>query len=133
MLTVLLLAVAALQACAVRGGRGEKKAAKNTELVPSGSIVDGVRVVKVAARRYQFTPKRIVVREGENVRLEVTSSDVTHGMAIRDFGVSRELPKGKTQEIAFTADKPGRHEFHCFVFCGLGHGKMKGEIVVLAQ
>ena len=32
--------------------------------------------------------------------------------------------------VSFTPDKPGTYEFKCARFCGMGHGRMKGEIVV---
>ncbi|MFO8008744.1 MAG: cupredoxin domain-containing protein [Candidatus Brocadiia bacterium] len=99
---------------------------------PSGKVEDGVRVVQVAARQFEFDPDTIVVRQGEKVRLEVTSEDVTHGMGIEAYGIEERLPPGETQKIEFTADEPGTHHFHCTVYCGEGHGGMHGELMVLA-
>ncbi len=98
---------------------------------PSGKLADGVRVVQVTAQRYHFDPNPIVVRQGEKVRLEVTSQDVTHGFGLSDFGIDRELPPHKTQTIEFAADKPGRHMIHCTHFCGIGHLGMRADLVVL--
>lgn len=61
-------------------GDGETSAGK--DLSPSGELKDGVRVVEVKARQFEFEPETIVVRKGEKVRLEVTSEDVKHGIAI---------------------------------------------------
>ena len=38
--------------------------------------------------------------------------------------------KDSPGKISFTPEKPGTYKFKCAKFCGLGHGKMKGEIVV---
>ena len=100
-------------------------------LEPSGSVQDGVRVVQVKARRFQFEPSTIVVRHGETVRLEVTSQDVTHGMGIKDFDINVTLPPGEPQTVTFTVGEAGSHHVHCSVFCGPGHSQMHGEIVVL--
>ncbi len=102
-----------------------------TDLAPSGQVADGVRVVRVTAQRYRFEPTPIVVRQGEKVRLEVTSQDVTHGFGLSDFGIGRELAPHKTEIIEFAADKPGHHAIHCTHFCGLGHMGMRGDLVVL--
>jgi len=98
---------------------------------PSGKVVDGVRVVQVKARKFEFEPASITVRQDEKVHLEVTSEDVMHGIGIEGYDISRKLPPKETQLIEFTADKPGRHHFHCSVYCGSGHGNMHGELVVI--
>lgn len=99
----------------------------------SGDLVNGVRVVDVAARKFEFAPATIVVRQGENVRLRVTSEDVTHGIGIEAYGIDRKLEPDSTETIEFTADRPGRHHFHCSVYCGTGHGDMHGELRVLSS
>jgi heme/copper-type cytochrome/quinol oxidase subunit 2 len=101
------------------------------ELPLSGTVVGGVRVVGVAARQFEFVPGKVVVAEGETVRLEVTSMDVTHGIAIVNYDIDRKLEPGKSEAITFKADKAGRHRFHCSVFCGAGHGSMQGELIVV--
>ena len=96
----------------------------------SGNVQDGVRVVEVAARQFEFEPATNTVQQGEKVRLEVTSQDVTHGIGIEDFGIDQMLPPNETKTVTFTAGEPGTHHFHCSVFCGPGHNRMHGEIVV---
>ena len=103
------------------------------ELKLSGELVNGVRVVKIKARRFEFGPGTVVVKVGEKVRLEITSEDITHGIAIEDFGINQELKPGKMQAIIFTADKSGNHHFHCSVYCGSGHDDMHGELIVLSD
>lgn len=100
------------------------------ELALSGEVREGVRVVPIAARRFEFDPATVVVKPGEMVRLEVASEDVTHGIAIEAYGIDRALEPGKTEVIEFTADKPGEHHFHCSVYCGGGHADMHGTLIV---
>lgn len=100
------------------------------DLTPSGEIIDGVRVVRMEAFRYAFNPDPVVVKKGETVRLLVTSTDVVHGIMIREFGVNEKLPPGKEVVIEFTADQTGTFPVHCSVFCGSGHSKMHGSLIV---
>lgn len=101
------------------------------ELIPSGKIIDGVRVVKMEAFQYGFKPDPLVVKRGEKVRLLVTSTDVLHGIMIRELGVNEKLPPGKVVAIEFNADKTGTFTIHCSIFCGPGHGKMHSRLIVL--
>jgi len=97
----------------------------------SGDIINGVRVVKMKARQFEFEPNQIVVNTGEKVRLEITSEDVTHGFELDEFDIERQLPPDKTVSIDFTAKKAGKHTFYCSVFCGHGHDEMQGELIIL--
>lgn len=87
-------------------------------------------VVQITARKYRFEPATITVKKGERVQFEVTALDTTHGIEIKEFGVKRELKKGQMEVIEFTPDHAGTFAIKCSKFCGLGHGKMKGTLVV---
>jgi plastocyanin len=88
------------------------------------------REIKVTARKFEFVPKTITVRKGERVKLIVTSEDVDHGIAIREFGVDEQIKAKKTKVIDLTPERAGRFEFTCSVFCGDGHPDMIGELIV---
>jgi len=103
------------------------------DLKPTGRVQDGVRTIEMQARQFEFVPSTVVVREGETVRLEVTSQDVTHGLAVEAYDIDKRLPPHETVTVEFTADQPGRRHFHCSVFCGAGHERMHGTLVVLAD
>lgn len=96
----------------------------------SGELKQGVREVRVEAFRYGYKPSLLVVKQGERVRLRVSSSDVTHGILISEFKVNEVVRKGETKAIEFMAGKKGTFEIHCSVYCGPGHPKMKGQLVV---
>lgn len=89
-----------------------------------------VRVVTLTAKQFTFTPAEVRVNQGEKVKLVVTSPDVAHGIAIPAFNVNLNIPAGKTATTEFTADQKGTFPFFCSVFCGSGHGQMRGSLIV---
>ena len=100
----------------------------------SSGQADGPRVIEVIAQRYTFEPAQIDVTEGERVRLLVVSGDGLHGFEIKQFKISKEIPRGKTPVvIEFTANAPGSFPILCSIFCGDGHEAMKGTLVVTAR
>ncbi|HEY2013628.1 MAG TPA: cupredoxin domain-containing protein [Bryobacteraceae bacterium] len=86
--------------------------------------------IQVTARKYEFQPDVIKVRTGEHVKLVITAVDHDHGFKIEAFHVEQKLPKGEPVTVEFTADRAGTFPIQCSVFCGLGHKKMKGQLVV---
>jgi cytochrome c oxidase subunit II len=85
---------------------------------------------KIAARRFEFSPKTITARKGQPVKLIVTSIDTNHGFAIDDFNIDQKVAKGTTKIIEFTPDREGKFRFYCSEFCGDGHPDMEGELIV---
>lgn len=96
----------------------------------TGEIVDGVRVIKLEAFRYAFKPGVIVVKKGEKVRIIAKSKDVTHGIKIKEYKIDQQLPPNQEKIIEFVADRAGKFNFACSVFCGFGHMKMHGKLIV---
>ena len=96
----------------------------------SGNLENGVRVIQMRAFQFNFDPNPVVVNEGEQVKLVVTSTDVTHGFSISEFGVNVKLFPGRPSIIDFTADKSGTFIFYCSVPCGSGHTSMRGRLIV---
>ena len=91
------------------------------------------RVIEITASQFEFSPAEIEVSVGESVRLLVRSADVGHGLAIPSLGVGASIPPGgQVVTIDFVASEPGRHQMICTVFCGAGHGQMRGTLTVVA-
>jgi len=86
--------------------------------------------IQVTARKYEFDPNTITVKRGERVKLTITATDHDHGFKLEGFGIDKLLKKGQATTIEFTTDKAGTFPFQCSHFCGMGHGKMKGQLVV---
>lgn len=90
----------------------------------------GVTEIQVTARKYEFSPNPIRVKKGAHVKLIITAIDHDHGFKLEAFHIEQRLKKGVPTTVEFTPDKAGTFPFKCSVFCGLGHGKMKGTLVV---
>ena len=105
-------------AAMVRGGP-----AQNSTPAPSSET-------NITAKKYEFEPSVINVKKGERVKLVITALDHDHGFKLEAFKIDQKLKKGSPTTIEFTADKVGTFPFECSHFCGVGHGKMKGTLVV---
>jgi cytochrome c oxidase subunit 2 len=88
------------------------------------------QVVRVTAKRFEFSPDVIRLRAGVPVVLELTSLDRKHGFAVPDLGIDEEISPGAPTLVRLTPERAGTYPFHCSVFCGEGHEGMAGRIVV---
>jgi cytochrome c oxidase subunit II len=89
-----------------------------------------VQVIKVSAKKFEFTPSVIKVKKGVPVTIELTSEDRKHGFKIKEFNVETTIKHGEPTRVTFTPDKAGVFQFHCSAFCGSGHEDMTGTIEV---
>ena len=90
------------------------------------------RVIRVTAKKFEFTPNDIELKKGEPVVLEFTSADVLMGFSLPDFKVRTDIPPGVTTRVRLTPDRVGSFEFVCDNFCGEFHEDMSGKIRVTA-
>jgi len=84
----------------------------------------------MVAKDTGFDPSVITVKKGEKVRLIITATDCDHEFKLDAFDINQVLKKGDPETIEFTGDKAGTFEFKCSVYCGKGHRRMKGRLVV---
>ena len=99
----------------------------------AGTVVIGSgapKVIKLTAKKFEYSPSEITVKKGEPVVIEVSSEDVKHGFTLPDFGVRTDIKPGSVNRISFTPDKAGHFAFACDVFCGGGHEDMSGTLIV---
>ena len=89
-----------------------------------------VNQIKVTAKKYEFDPSVIKVKQGDHVRLVITALDHDHGFKLDALNIGQLLKKGEATTVEFTADKAGTYPFECSHFCGLGHKGMKGQLLV---
>src|SRR5277367_2076417 len=105
------------------------------------------KVIEVSAKKYEFSPSEIHVAKGTHVELKVHSVDETHGAKLeiypegaKDKGTpglifahpddNGKVTKGTDQVLDFVAQVPGTYDFKCAKFCGFGHDKMKGKLII---
>lgn len=106
-----------------------------------------VKVIEMTAKKYEFSPSPVHVKAGTKVQLKITALDRKHGFKIELYpdGSDKKGDPGlvfSSKEDCFTIDKdapavvefvaktPGTYSFKCCVHCGLGHGGMKGQLIV---
>jgi cytochrome c oxidase subunit II len=105
------------------------------------------RVIAMTAKDFEFDPAEIHLKVGEKVRLQIISSDRTHGIHISAFpdGAKANTPpglafifgedcwklnKGVTVPVDIEATEPGTYSFLCCKSCGTDHKRMTGRIYV---
>ena len=96
----------------------------------SRPLAGDVKVIKITAKKFDFTPNELTVKEGEPVALELTSTDRVHGFSLPDFKLTARIEPGKVTRVTFTPDRTGEFTFSCNVFCGSGHEDMAGRLIV---
>jgi heme/copper-type cytochrome/quinol oxidase subunit 2 len=116
-------------------------------LAGTSQLARDVQVIEVAAKKYEYAPSPIRVKQETKVELKITSLDRTHGFKINiypdgsnskgDPGLMLNsgedcfrLEKDTPAAVEFVARIPGAYSFHCCNRCGIGHGGMKGQLVV---
>jgi len=112
------------------------------------AAADGnVQVIEVTAKKYEFDPSPIRVRQGAKIQLKIKASDHAHGFRISPYPEGAEdakqaglvfssaegcvkLEKGQSVTVEFVAQTPGTYRFKCCVHCGWRHRSMTGELIV---
>ena len=114
---------------------------------PSPSPREGVQVIEVTAKKYEFNPSPIRVKQGTKVQLKITATDHAHGFKIKQLPEGADtkgnaglvfsspqdclkIEKGQTATIEFVAQTPGTYPFRCCTRCGWHHRAMKGQLIV---
>jgi len=89
------------------------------------------QVIKITAKKFEYSPNEIRIKTGVPVVFEFTSLDRVHGFTVPDLGGIRlTIEPGKANRVTILAPRAGTYEFHCDLFCGEGHEGMTGKIIV---
>jgi cytochrome c oxidase subunit 2 len=88
------------------------------------------RTIEIVLQKSYYTPNTIEVQRGEAVRLSLKSLDVTHGFAIDELNIAREICPGPPTFIDLPTSKAGTFPFYCVVRCGKDHLKMRGTLTI---
>ncbi|MCG3205105.1 MAG: Alternative cytochrome c oxidase subunit 2 [Elusimicrobia bacterium] len=67
---------------------------------------------------------------GKPTLLYMSSKDVIHSFFVPEFRVKQDVVPGMRVPLWFEPTKTGRFEIGCAQLCGLGHYRMRGEVVV---
>lgn len=88
------------------------------------------RDIAVQARRYEFTPDRLVVDQNDLVRISFTAEDIPHSFAVDAYRIIKRAGAGQTVTFEFRADQAGTFPFYCSLAIDEGCRRMHGELVV---
>jgi plastocyanin len=106
--------------------------------------------ISLEAKKYGYSPSRIVVNEGDTIILRPNSMDATHGFLLDGHPLEFVMRKGVTflrytwkdddgnlqsdwdrvSEVEFVAEQAGKFTFRCTQTCGNLHPFMTGELIV---
>ncbi len=77
----------------------------------------------------QWLPGTIMAKKGDTVEITLINNVPSgiHGFIIPDFGVKKEVAKGKKEVVTFKADKDGLFEMKCH----LHPAHVGGQLLVL--
>ena len=98
--------------------------------LPAVTAVPMSRQVRVEASSFEFNPGVVEVNPGDQVTLELVSTDVVHGMYLEGYDLQISAEPGQTATLSFTADRTGTFRFRCSVTCGPLHPFMIGKLRV---
>ncbi len=103
-------------------------------------LITGRGAIGGPAESHLYDPQLLVARRGDAVRLRVMNqSHFRHAIEIVDYGVrTGELNGGQSEDLTFTADKPGTFVYRCYLpydpatgTCAPDHEEMIGHLVVI--
>lgn len=88
-----------------------------------------VRTFEITAQKNAFSSQKIIVGEGDIVKIRFTALDNQYDLFFPALGVKTQAKKGETKFIEFQAVSSGSFEFLCET-CG---PKTKGTLLVAAR
>jgi ferredoxin len=108
------------------------------------------RYISINARKYGYSPARIIVNKGDTIVLNFSTLDVTHGFSLDGYPIELMARKGmmfqkyapmddamhhmnawnRVSTVKFVARQGGKFVFRCTAICGNLHPFMTGELVV---
>jgi cytochrome c oxidase subunit 2 len=75
--------------------------------------------------------KNLVVPHNRNVKLNLHSEDVNHGLFIPAFRVKEDVMPGYSNYLWFRPIVKGEFDIYCTDYCGLAHSGMTAKVIVL--
>ena len=70
------------------------------------------------------------LRQGETYRLHLSALDLQHGFSLQPLNMNFQVLPGYDHVLTLTPTSKGEFTIVCNEFCGIGHDKMIGKILV---
>ena len=68
---------------------------------------------------------------GQPVKITMISQDVIHSLYLPALRIQMETIPGRYTQLWFNADRAGTWRLYCSEYCGTGHSKMDGVLVIM--
>ncbi|AOZ91505.1 cupredoxin domain-containing protein [Paenibacillus crassostreae] len=102
---------------------GQETAENNSD----GTTTSGdVKEFVIEATSFEFDVKEIKVKQGDTVKITLKNKKGYHGITVE--GYNKQVRPNRS--ISFVANKKGEFEYKCSAYCGAGHNKMVGKLIV---
>jgi plastocyanin domain-containing protein len=101
--------------------------APSGQATPVAAKKGAARTIEMSVTSDGFVPAEVAVKKGEKVRLAITrKTDKTCAteIVVKDYGISKPLPLGKTVYVELTPTKAGKVRYAC------GMDMISGVLVV---
>lgn len=79
---------------------------------------------------FAYTPAVLQVNPGDEVTIELSSTDVVHGLYVDGYDISVTADPGQPASLTFIANRAGSFRLRCSVTCGALHPFMIGKLQV---
>jgi heme/copper-type cytochrome/quinol oxidase subunit 2 len=99
-------------------------------VLASATLFSASNTIEVTCQKSFYSPEVIHAKLNEPITIILTAADVTHGFAIDEFKIAKEVSPGNPVRVEFTPDKTGKFEYYCVVRCGKKHLTMRGTLIV---
>jgi heme/copper-type cytochrome/quinol oxidase subunit 2 len=98
--------------------------------VPAAATIPTERTYPIEASRFEYSPAILYANPGDRVTIELTATDVVHGLSIDGYNLAVTADPGQTARLTFVAGRQGSFRFRCTVTCGNMHPFMMGKLNV---
>jgi cytochrome c oxidase subunit II len=101
---------------------GERNGVPIAEPAPGGDAY-------LIGRMWSWYPI-LKLRQGETYRVHLSSLDLQHGFSLQPLNMNFQVMPGYDHVLTITPTSKGEFTIVCNEFCGIGHDKMIGKILV---
>lgn len=98
--------------------------------LPHITPVPTERFFHIEAGDFAYSPAVLQVYPGDNVTIELSSTDVVHGLYVDGYDLNVTADPGQPATLSFIADRSGTFRLRCSVTCGALHPFMTGKLQV---
>jgi cytochrome c oxidase subunit II len=108
----------------------ERDAARTPVIAGDLEQAPAVHDITVRARRYEFSPARIAVNQGDILSITLIAEDVPHSFTIDEYRISKRVSPDRSVTFDLCADKRGRFVYYCSLTADERCREMRGELHV---